>query len=200
MTRILILPAIVAAALLIACGGGGSDPSPTPTEGITASPTPAPVPCTASNLYGALVSSEDANGTPILTIGISNTLTNCSLSGPPTVNWYDTAGTKLEVPAATKVDCQRDAGDYTTCVFANEVVLPGEGATPAADVSGQAVAVVGVRPEATCEAVTAHFIGLQFPDIDLDVQIELATDLTVPTCEGQVVVYGYGPLVTPAPE
>lgn len=186
--------------LLIACGGGGSDSSPTPSEGITASPTPAPVPCTASNLYGALVSTDDVSGGPILTIGISNTLVNCSLSGPPTVNWYDTAGTKLDVPAAANVACQRDAGDYTTCVFANEVVLPGEGATPATNVNGQAVAVLGVRPDESCESVTAHFVGLQFPNVDLDVQIELPTDLTVPTCEGRVNLYGYGPLVTPAPE
>lgn len=196
--RILIASAIIVTIMLMACGGGGSSNS-SPTAEPTPSPTPEPVPCTPSNLSAALVSADPASGGQLLTIGISNPLTNCTLSGSPTVNWYDAAGTKLEVPAATNVRCQPQAGDFSTCVFEGEVLLLGGGATPAAGVSGQAIAVIGVQPADACASPseTAHFVGLQFPGVSPDVRIELIEDVAVPTCGESISLQGFGVLPTP---
>lgn len=199
MRLILIAPVILASALALAACGGGSSSSPTPTEAITPSPTPEPVPCTESNLYAALVGSQDLGNSVYLTIGITNTLPVCTIEGAPTLNWYDAAGTKLEVPPATNVLCQPQAGDYSTCVFTGQATLPEGAPTPAPDVNGQAVAIIGVAKDASCEtpAVTAHFVGLQFPGIAIDAQVELPEDVSVSTCEGQVTLQGYGPLPVP---
>src|SRR6266545_4818079 len=124
-TRILIAPTVVALMLFIACGGASNDSSPTSTPAITESPSPTPVPvaCTASNLYGGLVSTEGTAGAQILTIGITNTSTVCTLSGPPLVNWYDEADANLAIQPATNSLCQPQAGDFTTCVFNGHVTL-----------------------------------------------------------------------------
>jgi hypothetical protein len=199
MTRFVLVSAVALAALVVAaCGGGGDDATPTPAS-IT--PTPEAVPCTAGNLYGALVATDFVGESPLYSIGITNTLTNCTLSGPPTLNWYSEDGARLDVADASTSPCQPQAGDFSTCVFAGEVLLVGGAATPAAGVDGQAIAVIGVEQESACTTTeTAKFLGLQFPGIELDTQIELTEAVTVPTCEGSVSLYGYGPLPTPAQE
>lgn len=184
----------VGAVLLAACGGGGSDSSPTP-EAPT--PTPEPAPCTSTQLHAALVSADELGGSPLLTLGLSNTGANCTLDGPPALNWYDGAGELISVPAATNVPCQPQAGDYSTCVFEGEVLLPGEGATPSAEATGQAVAIVGVRADPSCDQVTAAALGLQFTGLVEDARVQLEAPITVPACEGAVTLYGYGPLPTP---
>jgi hypothetical protein len=204
--RILIIPAVFALALLAACGGGSDSASPTPTEAISPTPTPAPTPepgaCTASNLYGALVNSEGAAGTQFLTIGITNTLTACSLDGAPAINWYDAAGAKLDIPAATSVPCQPQAGDFTTCAYDGRFTLPAGAPTPAPGVNGQAVALIAVYvsdvvTECSSPTETAHSVGLGFPGITSDVQVELPEDVALPPCSTQVTLQAYGPLPTP---
>jgi hypothetical protein len=105
------------------------------------------------------------------------------------------------VPAPTSVRCQPQAGDYTTCVFDDQVVLEAGAATPAADVNGQAVAVVVVKandslPQCPPPTETAHFIGLEFPGVTPDMQVELSGDVSLQTCTTQVTLQGYGPLAT----
>jgi hypothetical protein len=200
-TRIIIAPAIVALMLLIACGGGSKNSSPTPS-GESPTITPVPVACTASHLYGALVSAEGAAGTQFLTIGISNTSAGCTLSGPPLINWYNEAGAKLPLQPATNSPCQPQAGDFTTCVFNGQITLTGEAPTPAPGVDGQAVAVVVVRnidqfPECLSPTETAHSVGLEFPNVTPDLRVELLENIALQICETQVTLQGYGLLAVP---
>ena len=69
--RLLIALAGAILVLLAACGGGSTSSS-TPTA--TPTPSPAPVACTASNLYGALVGTEEAQGAKFLSFGIGSIL------------------------------------------------------------------------------------------------------------------------------
>jgi hypothetical protein len=200
-TRILIAPAIVVLMLLIACGGGSNNSSPTPSS---PTPTPEPVACAADDLYAALIASESgAGGAQYLSIGITNVRGGaCFLNGPPAVNWYSAAGTKLEIPTATNVPCQPQAGDFTTCVYEEQVTLPAGAPTPAADVNGQAVALIGVYvsdvvTECASPTGTAHSVGLELPGLASDVQVELEEDVALPPCSTQVTLQAYGPLPTP---
>lgn len=198
--RILILPAALALMLLIACGGGSKSSSPTPSEIPSPTPTLEPVACASDDLYTALISSENLDG-QYLSIGITNVRTGgCFLSGPPAINWYSAAGEKLAIPAATSAPCQPQAGDYTTCVYSGAVTLPSGAPTPAADVNGQAVAIVGVSAidaAETCPpSLPARFVSLQFPGVTPDLRVELTEDVTF-ACSVRVTLQGYGPLPTP---
>ncbi len=195
MTR--LLPAfvgIVATLFLVSCGGG-SDSMPTPGSPTV---TPEPVPCTSSYLYGDLVATEEIDDSPLYSIGMTNIQANCTLSGPPALNWYDESGTRLDVPDAGTTTCQPQAGDYSTCVFGGEVLLLSGAPTPAAGVDGQSIAVIGVEQDPSCaDSQTAASVGLQFPGVDPDLKIALDEPVTIPTCTESVTLYGYGPLPTP---
>ncbi|MEK7248320.1 MAG: hypothetical protein AAB092_07585 [Chloroflexota bacterium] len=203
-TRILIVPAVVALALLAACGGGSKSSSPTPSEFPSPTPTPEPVACAADDLHAALIASESgAGGSQLLSIGMTNVLDGaCFLDGPPAVNWYTEAGTQMAIPAATVVLCQPQAGDFTTCVYDEQVTLPAGAPTPAAEVNGQAIAFVAVNVSdvlVECDSPTeiAHSIGLAFTGLATDVQVELGEGVALPPCMTQVTLQGYGPLATP---
>lgn len=198
-TRILIAPAIVAVLLLIACGGGGSKSSPAPSELPSPTPTPEPVACTADDLYAALIASEFVpKSSQLFLIGMTNVRDGaCFLDGPPAINWYTDAGAKMAIPAATLVPCQPQAGDFTTCVYDEQVTLPAGAHTPAADVNGQAIAFVAVNVSdelVECDSPTE--IGLAFPGLATDVRVELSEDISL-SCMTQVTLQGYGPLATP---
>lgn len=202
--RILIVPAIVALALLAACGGGSKSSSLTPSEFPTPTPTPEPVACAADDLHVALIASEFVpKSSQLLSIGMTNVLDSaCFLDGPPAINWYTEADTKMAIPAATIVPCQPQAGDFTTCVYDEQVTLPAGAPTPAAEVNGQAIAFVAVNVSdvlVECDSPTeiAHSIGLVFPGLASDVRVELSEDISLPPCMTQVTLQGYGPLATP---
>jgi hypothetical protein len=199
--RFVIAPAIVVLLLLAACGGS-SNSSPTPA--VSPTPSPAPVACTAQNLYAAVVTSEPAQNSQFLTLGLGNTLDRCLLDTPPEINWYDAAGTKLNVMPATDIHCQPQAGDFSTCVYDGQYVLEAGQPTPAANVSGQAIVfirIANVETFAPCDTpnVTAHFVGLSFPGVTPDIQVELPADIEMQTCATQVTLQGYGPLAAGEP-
>ena len=187
--------------LLIACGGGGSKSTSTPS-----SPTPTlePVACAVDDLHVALIASESgAGGSKLLSIGMTNVRDGaCFLDGPPTVNWYTKTDTKMAIPAATVVPCQPQAGDFTTCVYDGQVILPAGAPTPAAEVNGQAIAFVVMNVSdvvVACDSPTeiAHSVGLAFSGLASDVRVELGEDISLPPCMTQVTLQGYGPLATP---
>lgn len=196
--RILIAPAVLAALLFIACGGG-SKSSPTPVA--TPTQSPAPVPCTADNLYAAVVSAGTIEDGHVITLGLGNTGNGCTLDGAPQVDWYDTAGQKLDVMPATNVICQPQAGDFSTCVYTGKALLEAGKPTPAANVNGQAIVFItvgDVQTFAPCNTpnVTAHSVGLAFSGISPDVKVDLPADIEFQTCATQVTLQGFGPLAT----
>lgn len=197
--RIFIAGAIAALVLLAACGGGSDSPTATLTPStITPVPTQPPTSCRIENFVGALVSSEDAAGLKLLTLGVSNTAdAPCFVIRPPAITWYDTAGAELNMPLPTSVGCEPAATDFTTCVELNALVFPAAGMPPAAGVSGQVAAIVSIANVNTllpCDAggLLAHAIGLRFPPIKTPIKIELPEDIPLQTCAPQVAFQGYG--------
>jgi hypothetical protein len=173
----------------------------------TASPTTAVIetapsggfpPCQSNQLYGALVSDNVAEPR-VLTLGIGNTLSTCTLAGPPQIHWYDANGQlmddSIQLPATTNAACGTGATGFTTCIVNDAVTLPANKTLPAANVDGPMTAVVSVTDTGACvdpAVVLAHFIGLAFPGTTLDVQIELPQGVQF-GCATQATLQGYGP-------
>ena len=207
--RLIAAAAVVAAlVLLIACGGDSSSPpsstsSPTPTEGAVApgQETPNESACTAEDVTGTLVSTEGAAGHTFLTLEVGSAQRVCILLGPPEVRWYDAAGVGLGVPFTPNSDCEQDETDYLTCVYPDEVSMSPANASPATDavtVTEAVVSITNIDVLEPCASPTrmAHVVGLQFPGVSLDVQIELPNDIEFQYCSAQVDLVGYGPVLT----
>lgn len=198
---------VVALVLLIACGGGNSPstdtPSPSPTEGAVApgQETPNESACTREDVTGTLVSTEGAAGHVFLTLEVGSAQRACSLLGPPEVRWYDAGGIGMGVPFTPNAECEPDATDYATCVSPDQVNMSPANASPSDGVTTTVRAIVSVTNIdvlAPCASPTrmAHVVGLQFPDVPLDVQIELPDDIEFQYCSAQVDLVGYGPVLT----
>jgi hypothetical protein len=209
MLRKLLAGAGIAAAvsLVVACGGSSSTSStPSQTSATSASAAVATSPpatgatsCQSNQIYGALVS-DNAAEPRVLTLGIGNTLSTCTLAGPPQIHWYDEAGESIDdsiqLPVTTNAACGTGATGFTTCVDTATVTLPGGEPLPAANVSGPVIAVVSVTTNGECvdpAIASAHFIGLAFPGTTLDAQVELSQDVQFLRCVAQVALQGYGP-------
>lgn len=198
--------AVAALVLLIACGGGSSStatPSPSPTEGAVApgQETPNESACTREDVTGTLVSTEGAAGGVFLTLEADNARRECTFLGPPEVRWYDAAGAGLGVPFTPNAECEQDETDYATCVFPDQVNMSPANASPSADATTTVratVSVTNIDVLIPCASPTrlAHVVGLQFPGVPLDVQIELPNDIEFQYCSAQVDLVGYGPVLT----
>lgn len=207
MRLIAAAAAFAALVLLIACGDDNSPstatPSPSPTEGAVApgQQTPNPDACTRVDVIGRLVSTEGAAGHTFLTLEVSGAERDCVLTGPPEVRWYDADGAGLGVPFTPSAECGQDETDYVTCVFPSQVSMSPANASPAADATTAVRAVVSVTNidvlvPCASPSKQAHIVGLQFPQVSLDVQVELPDDIEMQTCSAQVDLVGYGPVLT----
>jgi len=192
--------AVAAVAILAACGGSSASTSPTPQTSITATASTAPVPaCTSLNLLAHFVAGDGTPGHQSLTFSVTNTLNACTLNGPPDINWYDEAGTVLNIPPSSPGPaCADNVSDYTACIDGGTMVLPGMGDDlPAAAITGAEVVVRVDNDDLSSCAVKAEdaaFIGLDFNGEARDAQVQLPDAVPLLNCRPPVTVVGYGPV------
>jgi hypothetical protein len=198
----LLLGAIAMALLLVACGGDdSSDTTGTATGTATVTQDPAVSPgqqtpnrdaCLREDLEAEVVSTERADDATLITIQLTNTERDCTLEGPPEVRWYDAQGAGTGVPYTPAADCEEDETDYDECVYPDQISLPEDGGTVRALVS-----VIDVGALIPCSSPTkqAAVVGLQFPGVSLDVQVDLDEPIEFQLCSAQVYLLGYGPVL-----
>jgi hypothetical protein len=206
--RLIAAAAIAALVLLAACGDDDSPststPSSSPTEAAVAPGqlTPNSNACTREIVEGTLVSTDSAGDATLITLEVQNTDVECVFDGPPELRWYDADANALGIPFTPGPACESDATEYDDCIYQDPIGLFNKRdfsvpiGTPY-EVRA-IVSVTKVDALIPCASPTkqAHTIGLQFPGVSLDVQIDVEDPVEMQFCSAQVDLVGYGPVRT----
>ena len=204
---------LIALVLLAACGGSSSS-SPTATSGTAspggnsptvtsgASPTRSSEArlCTSKDLLASVESTKGEPNHQTLKVLLTSTTNECSLTGAPTIAWYDEAGNLLTsvYPNPPGTDCPDDATQYESCVYKRSITfLPTDSQLPAgAPYGADAIVRIDNDDSVICIAppVQPSVIGLAFAGLDLDVQAQL-TGVSF-GCRPSSMLAGYGPVST----
>jgi len=198
-----LLAAVLFLTLLFAACGDDDSATPSPTSTLTQDPaispgqtTPNPDACVSDELEAEVVSTDSENDATVITVEVTNTERACVFEGPPELRWYDADGNGLGVVFTPAPACEEGETDYDECVYSAQVSLPESGSNEP-NLIRAIISVTDADALIPCASPTkqAETVGLQFPGVSLDVQVDIEAPVEMQYCSAQVDLVGYGPVL-----